>query len=279
MSAYCKKDCDNCQYKEEIGCFGCKNGFLGDENTCEISLCCKEKGHDECEGCNYSEGCYKLRSKEYMPQKVIDKIEREKEAEIKLKEDAVILAKYTSVLFWLVVPSMFSGFLTTEALFGGTFISTFGSAIGVFCSFIYAFSLFKLKNVKERYKTAGICCFISTIFSMFLGLVNENNAIWMLMILIPVGIISIVGTYNELTAHSEALSGVDNELSGKWSSLWSWYKISLLVMLSAIVCMIIVPVLGALALLAGLIILIVIEILQIVYMYKTQKRFKEYCEE
>lgn len=44
--------CNECHYKEEIGCLGCvhiKKPFWGEE--CIIKSCCEKKGHEYCGEC------------------------------------------------------------------------------------------------------------------------------------------------------------------------------------------------------------------------------------
>ena len=205
MYTYCKKDCEICEFKETLNCSGCKNGFVTDE-ACDIAQCCIEKGHDECESCNHSSNCYKLRSKEYIPDKIIRSREERQQKEQRLKTDAVILEKNLNIIFWLFIPAMIAGLFSENSLFTAPLMVFIGSAVNIVCSFLYSIALYKMSPVNSRYKTASICGFVGTFASILVGPMEEMTIL--LLIIIPAAIAALVGEYNEYTANSEVLFGV-----------------------------------------------------------------------
>ena len=101
---------------------------------------------------------------------------------------------------------------------------------------------------------------------------------WTLIFALPVVIVGFVGMYREFMAHADVLTGVDNDLSAKWEKLWKWYIGSLLALLGSAVLLVVIPILGLLAVLAAAVAVIAVSILRLVYLYKTAKIFRDYCQ-
>ena len=97
--------------------------------------------------------------------------------------------------------------------------------------------------------------------------------------MIPTLVIAYVGEYQEFCAHAEVLEGADNDLSGKWRTLWKWYIGSFAALFGSILLMVIIPVLGMLAMLAAVITMVVVGILKLVYLYRTAQRFRSHRPE
>lgn len=61
---YCGKLCEDCQFKDNLQCPGCKTGPGKTWMTeCELAKCCMDKGHQNCTTCSYSTSCGKLRGR------------------------------------------------------------------------------------------------------------------------------------------------------------------------------------------------------------------------
>ena len=277
---YCGKSCAECVQKEKLNCSGCKTGpgrkFGGD---CELAKCVRDKGHETCDTCGFKGNCGTLRSRESMPDYRIRKIEAEEMRKAAIAKRAPVLGKWLWIIFWLIIPSTIGSIMANEntaKILPGLFMP--GQIINAICSITYGAILLRLGSEEGRYRTAGICALIAGASSAIAAIVNggSEGATWILIFTIPAAIVALVGEYNEYMAHSEVLSGVDNELSEKWEVLWKWYLGLFLGMFGCIIVMLIAPLLGAIAILGCAIGTIVVGILKLVYLYRTAKIFREY---
>lgn len=277
---YCGKTCAGCAHKENLNCPGCKAGpgrqYGGD---CTLAKCCREKGHQECITCGFSGNCNTLRGKDRMPEYRLKAIEAEKLRTAAIAKRAPVLGRWLWVLFWLFIPSSIAAFLTNENI-AGSIPSVFipGQVLSAICSFIYGIILIRLTSEEERYRTAGICALVCGAVSVLIAWISRDPEFvsWTLLLSLPAAIVSFVGEYNEFTAHSIVLTGLDNGQSEKWSSLWKWYIGMYGAMLGSILIILIAPILGLLVTIGAGIGLIVVSILKLVYLYRTAKLFREF---
>ena len=290
LKNYCGKNCADCTQKEILNCPGCTEGpgraYGGD---CELAKCCREKGHETCETCSFSSTCTPLKNCETMPEKRKKKQEAEiakKAAELAKREafaeDAAVLGKWLTILFWLIIPSVIIGVLTTDTVSEWSPNLYFvGQILSAVISGVYGFILLKLADQDMQYKTAGILCLITAAASGVIALVSGTGETpeWTMVISLPAAVISLVGEYNEFMAHSSAVSFADRELSLKWEKLWKWTIGCYAALLGSIIVMLIASVLGLIVLLGGLIGLAAVSIAKLVYVYNTAKAFREYSPE
>ena len=280
---YCGKTCAECAQKEILACPGCKLGpgaqLRGD---CNIALCCRNKGHQECATCGYSEHCNTLRGKYNAPEYRLNAIAAEKERMDAIVKRAPTLAKWLWVLFWMIIPGSIASLLSNDTVSGSSSaLLLSGQILNIICNLVYGAILFRLGAEEDRYRTAGICALICAAVSGLLIWIsqilatNPNAAASALLLAIPSVVVSFVAKYNEFTAHSIVLTGLDNDLSEKWTKLWKWYLGTYCAIFLGILLLLIVPLLGLLAVLASAIGILVVSILQLVYLYKTAKAFRE----
>ena len=153
-----------------------------------------------------------------------------------------------------------------------------GQILNLLCLAAYGIVLLKISPENERYRTAGICSIVSggvgTLVELLSG--GSEASAWTLVFILPVAIVSLVGTYHEYTGHSEVLSDIDANLSEKWEKLWKWFLWSLLGMLGSVLVMLIAPILGLIVFLVAAVGTIIVSILTLVYLYRTAKVFREY---
>lgn len=277
---YCGKCCKDCAQKQTLNCPGCKTGpgrqFGGD---CELAKCIRSKGHETCETCGFKGNCDTLKSRDNMPDYRQRKIEVEQQRKAAIAKRAPVLGKWLWIIFWLIVPSTIGSIManeTTATILPGLFMP--GQIINAICSLTYGAILMKLSSEEDRYRTAGVCLLIAGGVSAVVAIISGigEEPAWTLFFTIPAAVVGLVGEYNEFIAHSAVLSGVDNELSEKWETLWKWYIGLFLGMFGCILLMLLIPILGALALIAAAIGLVVVSILKLVYLYRTAKIFREY---
>ena len=275
---YCGKSCADCAAREPLDCSGCRSGpgnpFGGD---CELAKCARDKGHETCETCGHISGCRTLRKRERMPDYRMQEIEAEQKKKAELARRAPILGKWLWIIFWLFIPSAVSGLMsheTTTNLLPALHIP--GEIISAVCALAYGAILLKLRAVEYRYRTAGICALIAAAVSGGAAVVNgiTDGATWILVFTIPAAIVALVGEHNEYMAHAAVLTGVDDELSGKWETLWKWYIRLFVGLFGCILIILILPLLGLLAVLAAAIGITVVSVLKLIYLYRTAKAFR-----
>lgn len=277
---YCGKLCEECQHKEMLQCPGCKEGPGKAWNCeCELAKCCRDKGHQNCTTCSYSTSCGKLRGRNNEPEQRLRKREDEIEKKKMIEGKAVFLGKWLWILFWLIIPSTVAGIMTNEnlvAVLPG--LNLPGQILQVATLLLYGGVLIKIACEDERYKTAGVCCLISAGVSVLVTILSYGKETpgWTLLFTIPAMIVSLVGEYNEYSAHAEVAGDVSPELFDKWTNLWKWFIGMTLGLLGSIVLMLIIPILGLIVALVTAIGTVVVSILKLVYLYRTAKTFREY---
>lgn len=278
MEGICGRMCDACTWKEQLDWspavrMGPGRRFSG---GCPIADCCREKGHTACVTCTFSTGCA-LRRRD-MPQNRLWAVEAERERRARLDRNAPVLAKWLWLLFWLVIPSVFSNILTMDTVAGA------------------------VSNCRSRWKCAGISDFPG-LWCPFVAAAGGGRPVphggpvlfgWrhhqrcaaasddsggelaVVAALLPVMVLELCAAYQEFYAHAEVLEELDPELAGKWRLLWKWWIGLLLGLLGCIFLALISAILGLLAMLADAIGLLVVGIVKLVYLYRTAKRFREY---
>lgn len=276
---YCGKTCSDCSHKEALSCPGCKTGpgrqFGGD---CELARCCRSKGHETCATCGFSGSCNTLRGKARIPENRRRHLEYEAEREAAISKAAPTLAKWLWILFWLVVPGSVASILSMDFLAeSAPEVFLAGQILNTLCSAAYGLILLRLSGEEDRYKTAGLCTLAAAAVSALILFLSGGDTprTWTLLLSIPASIAALVGEYNEFTAHSIILEGVDNALSEKWSSLWKWTLGSYGCMLGGVVLTLLIPFLGLIAVLAGAIGVLVTSILKLVRLYATAQTFRD----
>ena len=274
---YCAKSCSECTYKEELNCPGCRLGpgqqFGGD---CELARCCRSKGHEACATCSFSVNCSTLRGKERVPEARKKQMLYRQIQEAAMDKKAPILAKWLSILFWLVVPNFVGSLMSLELWMEtapGLYLT--GKIISAACSVAYGLILLKLASQEEMYHGAAVCRLAAAVVSGAILIFSHGTPpTWTLFLSVPAAIVSLVGQYKEFSAHAQALSGVDNLLSEQWTSLWRWNLASYGGLVGGIVLVLILPILGLLLVLAASIALLVVSVLYLVRLYNTAQTFR-----
>lgn len=282
QETYCGNVCEECLFREKLQCPGCKNGpGKAWQSECELAKCCSEKGHQTCTTCGLRTSCGKFWGRKEEPERRLRRREAEQERRKRMAEKAQFLGKWLWILFWLVIPSIISGIMTNETVFGlWPELNLPGQMIQLAVLLIYGGILMKISCQEERYRNAGICCFISAGVNVLLAVISVNRSVpvWTLAVTIPAIILSLVGEYNEYCAHAEVTRDVDSDLSEKWTRLWKWYIRTYLGLFISIVIVWINSILGLLVALAAMIGIIIVDVLKLVYLYRSAKRFREYSD-
>lgn len=268
--SYCLKSCAECGRE---GCVGCRTGAFAGQ--CEILKCCKEKNHESCESCTKVTFCATRANRDQMPEKVFAVQRREAELAAKYRADAVILAKWTRVIFWCVIAmNVFSVFGLLSGLVPAFhWVDVLGSAalaLGV------SYGMLQMKAADERFKTVAILEFGIYAASMVSQeLLGEGNGFLKFLQLI-IGTVGIYVTKVKTETFRDALCGISREMAGKWERQWDIYKMSLYIILGGLGASLILGILGLIAVVAGAFLLVFVDIREYVYLYQTQRTCLEF---
>ena len=280
VNSYCGKICDNCTFAEQLNCPGCKTQqYSPIAAQCAIAACCRNRGHETCETCNFRENCPNLNKRDANPEQIMQKqaeLQRRAQAEAEarareqaqLRKIAAILGKWVWVLFWLAMAGIVVGLLgNIESLSG--ILSAIKLGLAVAMGLIY---LKKLSEAHDSFRLAALGGFTAAATSLLsiVGVGKTLNTVLTLALLIP----SMVGMYYEFTTYSDLLQGVDNDLSEKWRKLWKIYIICAGVTFGSLL-LLFIPTLAVLAMLGSVVGLLVASVLEWIYLYKTAKVFRE----
>ena len=277
---YCGKTCAECGRRDELNCPGCKTGpgkpYDGD---CILAKCTRGKGHETCATCIYSSTCGTLMGKNSIPDQRIRKIEAEKQRKAMLVKRAEVMGKWLWIMFWLMIGANIPGLLSNDYFaqsLPGLYLA--GAICGLLFNLAWCLILLKLGREYGGYRVAGILFLVGSVISALRGTITWMNpdANGLVLLSLPAAVANIVATYQEYTAHSAVLNGVDDVLSEKWGALWRWYIRCYLGMFGCVVLMGFAPLLGVVLVVAAIIALLVIAIMEIVYLYRTAKIFREY---
>ena len=261
---YCGKDCQTCAYREATECRGC----LSQREHCEIAQCCRGKGHEKCETCSFRSGCGKLMGKETVPVYRQRKQELQVAREAEAARRAPVMAKWLWLMLWMNVPSLILSLLgRIEGM------ATFSEIGGAVCSLIVCWMLLQLKVVNVDYGKAAVLTAIGVVLNLAATFITNSG--WQLLVLLPAGVVSLMGAYTEYQTHSDVVGAVDAALGERWRKLWKWQIMSIGGMLGSVIVMLIVPVLGALVLLAAAIAGTVVSIMTIVNLYRSAQAFRK----
>ena len=281
----CGKSCETCTVRETYNCGGCDNVL--DTVGCEIAACCRDKNHDSCETCNRFSFCTQRQLSRSMPKRRAEQAELEYNRQLRQFENARILSHRLSKLFilsiFLYATDLLLNDTLLEGLRWGTGLRILNLLLYILGYGFYAYLIYPLRTVETRYGTAAKVFLLSALFHvpmiLYEFLPDPNTFLLVLNLLFALlsGGFQIYAVYCTCSAHSDALSGLDSELSARWELLYKW-QIGLLLFL---LCMPVVAVfgfIGGLALLAAAIALYVIDVLILVYLHRTVRIFRECAE-
>ena len=189
-----------------------------------------------------------------------------------------LLAKWTNILFWLIIVSTVANMLTSENVTNAVPLLAFaGQILNIAATAAYGVILVKIASESMHYRNSAICCFITAVISVAVMPISDDTEFF---IAIPVVIVSIVinmiGEYYEFMGHTDVLRDVDRTLSDKWFKLWKWYVGTFLGMIGGTVLAVMIPLLGLIIVLASTIGTLVVSIVKIVYIYKMSKVFRNF---
>lgn len=279
---YCGKTCEACSFATQLNCPGCKAAqYSPMAAQCAIAACCRNRGHETCETCNFRENCPNLNKRDANPEQIMQKqaeLQRRAQAEAEarareqaqLQKYAAILGKWAWILFWLAMAAQVIGLLgNIKAL--SDIASVINAGIMVAMGLIY---LKKLSEAHDGFRLASMGVFSTALTSLLALFVADGTAldtVLTLVLLVP----SLVSMYYEYTSYAEVLEGVDSELCEKWRKLWKITVGCMGVTFGSLILVLLAPGLAAIAILVGAIGMLVSSVLEWIYLYKTAIVFRE----
>ena len=189
-----------------------------------------------------------------------------------------LLAKWTNILFWLIIVSIVAKFLTSENVTNAVPVLAFtGQILNIAATAAYGVVLMKIASESMHYRNSAICCFITAVISVAVIPISDDTESFIAISVVIVSVvINMIGVYYELMGHADVLRDVDRTLSDKWFKLWKWYVGTFFGMIGGTVLAVIIPLIGMIIVLASTIGTFVVSIVKIVYIYKMSKVFGKY---
>lgn len=189
-----------------------------------------------------------------------------------------LLAKWTNILFWLIIVSTVANFLTSENATNAVPVLAFtGQILNIASTAAYGVVLMKIALESMHYRNSAICCFITAVISVAVIPISDDTESFIAISVVIVSVvINMIGEYYEFIGHTDVLRDVDRALSDKWFKLWKWYIGTFLGMIGGTVLAVIIPLIGMIVVLASTIGTLVVSIVKIVYVYKMSKAFQNY---
>ncbi len=274
-NTFCGKNCEECTYKEELNCPGCKEGPGHEWNgSCSIARCCDNRGHDCCETCNQHDLCGTLRRKNEIPKERISEQTAEAEKNKRIAQKASVLGKWMPILFWVSIASIIAGIFASDELKGFNILYLTGSIAESVCGIISVIALFKMSPTSQRYKAAAwgrLIAVVITFLTVLFVIITVEPVLALLAIVAAV--VMLYSQYSQLKGHSEVLEEADPDLSEKWDKLIKWYIICYIVLIASIV-LAIIPIIALLAILVSSVGLLIIGIAELVLLYHTKNVFQ-----
>ena len=189
-----------------------------------------------------------------------------------------LLAKWTNILFWLIIVSTVAKFLTSENVTNAVPVLAFtGQILNIASTAAYGVVLMKIASESMHYRNSAICCFITAVISVAVIPISDDTESFIAISVVIVSVvINMIGLYYEFMGHADVLRDVDRTLSDKWFKLWKWYVGTFFGMIGGTVLAVIIPLIGMIIVLASTIGTFVVSIVKIVYIYKMSKVFGKY---
>lgn len=189
-----------------------------------------------------------------------------------------LLAKWTNILFWLIIVSTVAKFLTSENVTNAVPVLAFtGQILNIAATAAYGVVLMKIASESMHYRNSAICCFITAVISVAVIPISDDTESFIAISVVIVSVvINMIGEYYEFMGHADVLQDVDRTLSDKWFKLWKWYVGTFFGMIGGTVLAVIIPLIGMIIVLASTIGTFVVSIVKIVYIYKMSKLFGKY---
>ena len=102
---------------------------------------------------------------------------------------------------------------------------------------------------------------------------------WLLLVLLPVIVVSLVGQYHCYMGHAAVLYKVDDTLADKWVVLWKWNIGMFALFFVSILLIFVLTFIAVLTLQAATIGMAVVTVVELVCLYRTAQRFRRIADD
>lgn len=138
-----------------------------------------------------------------------------------MQEHKELLRKWLRVLFYIQIASMVITLVNSI-----TNLESITRWVGKALSLAVIWSLFQLKAVNLRYRTAAICDAVVWISGLLTTPINSSNLGLSGILLLVGSTCSWVAAYQEYHGHSEVIAQWNAKLTKKWNNLFVWEIVS-----------------------------------------------------
>lgn len=263
----CLKNCAECASP----CSGCPTStYVG---RCEIAKCCREKGHETCEGCTFIRNCRKHMDRSRMPELLIGQDRREEEQRQRNIRYAGRLAQWVKLIFWCWIAQLIFGILELEFLAESfPFVGHLGFGLTTLLMAVIGYCYLRLKDIDERFGFVGWLEIALTGYNILKRFLPEENVL-IIVLTLAFGVLGVMSLYRMCMAYSDVLAEISKEHSEKWRNQWNMYRYSLYGLLGCIVLFLIplVSLISVIGLLFLVGFMLFLEIREVVYLYQTAK--------
>lgn len=275
---YCGKVCEECVYREQLQCRGCKHEpGLAAVGECRVADCCRSKELWQCSGCGRSEGCRLLRDVEEKPRLQLEKRKREAaETEIS-KERAVrhckILCRGLKTLSVIIIPFLLIE-LMSEWMSNG--VGLMGMIVAA-CNLAYAGVLLMLSPSERSYRWSGLLGIAAALTDLAVVLVvSMSTELWTLLLTAPAMLLRVGSVYFEGKGHMTVLKGLDRALHIRWKRITAGH---ILYLVGDFICVFLgprIPLAAAFGMSFVFVLYLGISLLKLMCLYNTYLTFRAY---
>ncbi len=269
--SYCLKSCSACGQ-----CSGCRAGEYA--ARCDIVKCCREKNHESCDSCTRGNLCSVRSGRDQMPRKLHDQDRREAELRAQYRAHAAVLAKWTKLIFWSMIAMNAVSLLglLKEAVPAFTWIELAADTVLVL---VVVYGYLQMRNACEGFGTVGVLTLISHVVATVVAVWMAEESALRTIILLASAVFGFFAMKTMTESFRDTLSGISREMSEKWERQWGLYKISLYILLGAVVSCVILSVWGLVVLIAGLGVFLFVDIREYVYLYQTARVCRTFSQD
>lgn len=216
---YCGKNCDDCLYRRELSCFGCK---ISGREDCPIARCCVGGRRENCQSCPTSGRCGTLQQAEQIPKKKTLQISQARQLREEQHSQGIRLRKFIRILLILSVPEGIGAMLCAGPVrhllpgisgYAALLMPLLWLGVGM----VYGI-------MGGKYRLAGGCFLAAALVRILQG---EAGFLPYAASLLAV----LAGEYVAAQGHGETLEPWDPDLGVQWPELWKWRVLIYLQML------------------------------------------------
>ncbi len=228
MESYCGKNCDQCAYRSQGSCPGCKDGpGMPYTRTCPLARCCQQKGHQKCDTCLFRENCRLLRQKDsWWPLRAAGPASRRKAPSPPVpplaQEQARLLLRGMTGLLLLEFLSLGWGFLAPSIL-SRSLSHTMMVLLVTLSAFLSCAIYFWLNRVYSGYYIAGfgrLYLLPVALVAIYLRRLTSGHTTLAVLLLIYM-LLFCLAEWAVYLLHGKVAAGVHPALSKRWRFL-SW---------------------------------------------------------